>query len=254
MNDNYVSIKEAADILDVHWQTVRNYIKSGKLPYFKLGRAYRIRESDILQLTRTFGDTRKEPKREIELRYTYQNRERIEENLRELGAKITNHSHIIDHWFCDVNINSVEENNEDYESSKGYIIRIREVDNDYSGRIVTTLEVKKLADGKNHGNMIEHEVVVGDYHEAKNLLQLMNKKEFLIIDKERFVYKWKDFKFCFDEIRGWGEGIEIELMTENSYEKAKRRIEKIAKEIGLKRKNKVKASLTYLALKKLSKF
>lgn len=83
--------------------------------------------------------------REIEVRYRLSNREQIEESIRKLGAKLTNHSHVIDSYYCPVEIKSVEENDIQYESAKGYTIRIRETYNDYTEKVATSFEVKKLA-------------------------------------------------------------------------------------------------------------
>lgn len=249
-----MSIKEAAKILDVHWQTIRSYIKAGKLPYFKLGRSYRIREVDIQRLTKKNNDQRENVRKEIELRYLLSDREETEDNLRKLGAKITNHSHIVDHYFCNHDITSIEQSDGFYESSIGFFLRVREMDNDYSGMVTTTMDVKKLADTKNHGNMIESEIVVPSFAEVKNMLELMNKKEYLTIDKERFVYRYEEFKCCFDNIVGWGEGLEIELITELEYEDAANQIQALAGKIGLTEKDRVEKSLTYLALHKLARF
>ena len=38
----FYTVAEVADILQVHWQSVLNYIKSGKLNAVKLGKGYRI--------------------------------------------------------------------------------------------------------------------------------------------------------------------------------------------------------------------
>jgi excisionase family DNA binding protein len=40
----YYTVQEVADTLQVHWQSVLNYIKSGKLEAVKLGKGYRISE------------------------------------------------------------------------------------------------------------------------------------------------------------------------------------------------------------------
>jgi len=47
MNDqdpviSFYTVEQIAHILQVHWQTVLNYIKSGKLKAVKLGKGYRI--------------------------------------------------------------------------------------------------------------------------------------------------------------------------------------------------------------------
>ena len=39
--------QKVADILDVSYQTVLNYIKSGKLKALSLGNGYRVKESDL---------------------------------------------------------------------------------------------------------------------------------------------------------------------------------------------------------------
>ncbi len=38
----FYTVAEVAEILQVHWQSVLNYIKSGKLKAVKLGKGYRI--------------------------------------------------------------------------------------------------------------------------------------------------------------------------------------------------------------------
>lgn len=41
-NNNFLTVEQVAEALQVHWQTVLNYIKSGKLEALKLGKGYRI--------------------------------------------------------------------------------------------------------------------------------------------------------------------------------------------------------------------
>ena len=41
-NSEYYTVEQLADILQVHWQTILNYIKGGKLKAIKLGKGYRI--------------------------------------------------------------------------------------------------------------------------------------------------------------------------------------------------------------------
>jgi excisionase family DNA binding protein len=38
----FYTVHEVAEILQIHWQSVLNYIKSGKLSAVKLGKGYRI--------------------------------------------------------------------------------------------------------------------------------------------------------------------------------------------------------------------
>lgn len=48
-NNSFLTVEEVADLLQVHWQTVLNYIKNGKLKALKLGKGYRIHKSELDQ-------------------------------------------------------------------------------------------------------------------------------------------------------------------------------------------------------------
>ena len=41
-NNEFFTVEQVAELLQVHWQTVLNYIKGGKLKAIKLGKGYRI--------------------------------------------------------------------------------------------------------------------------------------------------------------------------------------------------------------------
>ncbi len=45
--DKFLTVEEVAQKLQVHWQTILSYIKSGKLRAVKLGRGYRIDPVDL---------------------------------------------------------------------------------------------------------------------------------------------------------------------------------------------------------------
>ncbi len=45
--DKFLTVKEISEKLQVHWQTVLTYIKSGKLRAVKLGRGYRVDPDDF---------------------------------------------------------------------------------------------------------------------------------------------------------------------------------------------------------------
>lgn len=45
--DTLLTVEQVAQTLQVHWQTVLTYIKSGKLKALKLGRGYRIDPKDL---------------------------------------------------------------------------------------------------------------------------------------------------------------------------------------------------------------
>ena len=41
-NNQFYTVEQVTELLQVHWQTILNYIKSGKLQAVKLGKGYRI--------------------------------------------------------------------------------------------------------------------------------------------------------------------------------------------------------------------
>jgi predicted adenylyl cyclase CyaB len=251
MNDNLLTIQDAAKHLKVHWQTIRNYIDKGLLKPIKIGRTIRIRKEDLEQ----FADDIP-AKREVELRYILKDKTLTENKLRALGAKLTNHSHIIDHYYCQNYITNMQEKDQWFDSPTGFAPRIRQIDNDYSGKIITTLEVKKLAgpDYKDHSNCLEAEIEINNFRDAERLVLMMNHKKFMIFDKERFVYRLGEIKFCFDSITNFGDGLEIEKMTTEPIEKVKRELTKLAAKLDLSEKDMPRNSLTYEVMLKLAKF
>ncbi len=46
-DEQLYTVQEVADMLKVHWQTVLNYIKRGKLKAVRMGKGYRITRQDI---------------------------------------------------------------------------------------------------------------------------------------------------------------------------------------------------------------
>jgi len=52
------TVQEVADILQIHWQSVLNYIKSGKLEAVKLGRGYRISETALQKFIANYSTRR----------------------------------------------------------------------------------------------------------------------------------------------------------------------------------------------------
>jgi len=46
-SNSFYTVEQVAELLQVHWQTVLNYIKSGKLQAVKLGRGYRISQEAL---------------------------------------------------------------------------------------------------------------------------------------------------------------------------------------------------------------
>lgn len=68
--DKYLTSEQVAAQLQVHPFTVLKYLKSGRLPGIKIGRMYRIKESDVekflssVSTSRTSTAAASEPKKE----------------------------------------------------------------------------------------------------------------------------------------------------------------------------------------------
>lgn len=46
-NNEFLTVEQVAELLQVHWQTILNYIKSGRLVALKLGKGYRITRENL---------------------------------------------------------------------------------------------------------------------------------------------------------------------------------------------------------------
>ncbi len=47
LTETCYTVQEASELLKVHYQTVRNWIKTGQIRVIKIGRSYRIPKSEI---------------------------------------------------------------------------------------------------------------------------------------------------------------------------------------------------------------
>ena len=52
-NNEFLTVEQVAELLQIHWQTVLNYIKGGKLKAVKLGKGYRINKQELDNFIRT---------------------------------------------------------------------------------------------------------------------------------------------------------------------------------------------------------
>lgn len=52
-NNEFYTVEQVAELLQVHWQTVLNYIKGGKLKAVRLGKGYRIKKQELDNFIKT---------------------------------------------------------------------------------------------------------------------------------------------------------------------------------------------------------
>ncbi|WAL68458.1 helix-turn-helix domain-containing protein [Amycolatopsis cynarae] len=53
MSQQYYSVEQVAELLDLHVRTVRGYVRDGKLKATRIGKQYRIRREDLEAFTGT---------------------------------------------------------------------------------------------------------------------------------------------------------------------------------------------------------
>jgi len=188
---------------------------------------------------------------EVEIRILLKNRRKIEEAIKERGGRIVYFARLIDYWYCPKSAKNYKGASID---KTGFALRIRESEDNYTGKKSVSLECKTLCDGKNHALCHEHEIELKDAGEMRDILKDVGLKEFLMVDKERLIYQIKNIKFCFDRIKGVGDGLEIEVMTTGDIKKAHGELLGIAKKVGIAQSEILEKSLTYLAMEKLSRF
>lgn len=193
----------------------------------------------------------KKKEKEIEVRVLLKNRKVIESKVESLGGKIVYFSRLKDFWFCPRDVKNYQKASID---NTGFALRIRETKDIYTGKIISSLDCKTLCDDKTHAFCNEYEMDVADPDQMRKILESIGLKEFLVVDKERVIYKLKDVKYCFDKIVGVGDGLEIEKMTTANIQKTHRELIKRAKELGIKDKEILDKSLTFIAMQKLAKF
>ena len=257
-----LTIKQTADKLGVHWQTVRNHIQSGNLKSYKIGKLIKIDEKDLEEFIRNSGSdvdttkdiTKEENNIEYEIRYKLRDLFKIESKLLQIGAKVSSHNHIIDHWFIPSNIKSRDQHDIWFDVKAGTTIRIREQHDSYSKKVITTLDTKKLTKERNHNSMIETSINVENYQDVKKFLEMIDRKEFLTIDKTRLLYRYKDFQIEIDDIKGYGAGISIEIKNQIDRKIALGKLKRFAKKIELQDSDLLEKSVTVLAMDKLARF
>ncbi len=92
MIEKFFTTEQVANILQVHPFTILKFIKQGKLKGVKLGRVYRIKESDVkefLEERMTGGKPRKEEKAEEKVKKVEEKPAEVKEVIVENTSEIT---------------------------------------------------------------------------------------------------------------------------------------------------------------------
>jgi excisionase family DNA binding protein len=57
--DSYLNVVEAADVLEVHWETVKRLCREGRIPAEKVHNTWLIHKDDLEQFAATYDDPRR---------------------------------------------------------------------------------------------------------------------------------------------------------------------------------------------------
>jgi predicted adenylyl cyclase CyaB len=219
----------------------------------RIGKLIRINRKDLDAFKE--GANRITENTEIELRYRIDNVGDIQKRLIDQKAVLIQQAHLIDHWFVTIGVKNIAEEIVWFDVKRNTAIRIRESIDDYGKHTQTTLETKRMTSAMNHDTFLETAMLIENYEKAKEFLEMIDRKEYLTIDKNRLIYKIFDFKVCIDVIKDYGVGLEIEYSgTENNREKIISEIQKIAQLIGLDETMRFEKSITADAMITLARF
>ena len=159
---------------------------------------------------------------EIEIKATFDNKEKLKKSLKLIGAKEEKVKHQIDEYY--------NHPSRDTRKTNEYI-RLRYKNGENSG--IFALHVN-IADGVNK----EFEVSVGDIETFRQILKGLNFPLLGIINKKRTNFKYKEFTISIDEVKDIGNFLEIETDGEESeIVEKKAKCVKVLKELGLSEKN-----------------
>ena len=157
---------------------------------------------------------------EVEYKYFLRERELFLNSLKELNIEL-------DAPVIQEDIIFVHKDTEGFNIIKGTpVIRIRNT-KDYS-----VLTLKKRVDG---ANSIEHETVIQNPEEMTKILELLELKKVVEVSKTRRKSLFGGVTICYDQVRGLGDYIELEVVvsTQEEVDIVIQKIQNLAKELGL---------------------
>jgi len=159
---------------------------------------------------------------EIEIKAQFEDKEKLKENLRKIGAKEEKIKHQIDEYY--------NHPSRDTRKTNEYI-RLRYKPGEIKGVFAHHVNI---ADGVNK----EYEVEVADINVLKQILKNFGFPLLGVIDKKRETYKFNEFSITIDEVKDIGNFLEIEVDgEEHEIDAKKASCIEMLKKIGLTEKN-----------------
>ena len=63
--DNYLNVHEAAEVLGVHWETVKRICREGRMPARKVHNMWLINKDDLALFAATYDEPRRGKRRKV---------------------------------------------------------------------------------------------------------------------------------------------------------------------------------------------
>lgn len=186
---------------------------------------------------------------EIEIRAFINSIPKFKEKLKSLGATLDSKKHIVDYWFCKKESNCFEQVQQHEQGSYG--LRIRRIEGEGEGK-AAELNCKVLEKPGDHNAFHEHETKVNNFEQTKNILESIGFKIFCILDKKRTTYKFKNCLINIEDIKGFRPAVELEIISNSNQEQYKKYLRDLLNKLGIKEKDKIDKSITFLYMKEFS--
>ena len=171
-----------------------------------------------------------------------QQREKIIEELIQIGAKQENIVQLQDTYFCPNSVMSFSEISMDQIGA--YSLRLRKLS--FKEDEEVELNVKVITEEADHQEWEEHEVKVTSFQEMQAILNIIGYKRFISIEKVRHIFKWKELSIVVEDILDFGHALEVEVLTTKEFTtQAKEKIDNFLADLGITREQIVPKSITF---------
>lgn len=186
---------------------------------------------------------------EVELRVLLDENQHqdIIQKLQENGAVLRDTQKVIDEYFCVKSAQSFDELEMNEVGS--YSLRLRQKNDDIE------MNMKIITSQGDHHAWEEHELKVNSYVEAHKILEHLGYKSFVKIEKTRQNYMFGEMLIILEDIKDFGLGLEIEIMTNpEKAEEAKEEIRQFLKKMGIGEDKIVPKSITNIIMHEKARF
>lgn len=184
---------------------------------------------------------------EVEVRALIENQNKsdVRNSILGSGAIAKAIVQIHDVYFCDKSCKTIE----DAEMNKvgSYSIRIRKEVKGETTKI--TFNKKTITTENDHNSWKEDEETREDFEIAKQEMIDLGYKFFFELDKTREKFTLENMEICLEDIKDFGLGIEVEIMTtEEDSESSKNKIKMFLHSIGVRDEDIVPKSITNIIM------